>query len=102
MSIAFGFGNPFGPHKGRREVAGLRTTDVRYREGTQFCLVTRGPALGEVHVNGHFGLMYRRTNGAYQPSERTFAVMEKSGDEYTYMTHAELVEAVNKLADAAE
>ena len=83
------------------EVAGLRTHSIRYRAGTQFCVFARGPALGEVYVNGAFGLMYRRMDSKGKPSDRMFKVTDASYETLP-MSHDELVEAVNKLADAAE
>ena len=83
------------------EVAGLRTHGIRYRKGTQFCVFARGPALGEVYVNGSFALMYRRTDSKGTPSDRMFQVTDSSF-EILPMSHDELVEAVNRLADAAE
>ena len=87
--------------RGGVEVAGLRTQQIRFREGTQFSLYARGPALGEIMVNGSFGLMYRRTNSTNNVKERMFHVTN-SDYETLDMSHAELLEAVNKLADVAD
>lgn len=87
--------------RGGVEVAGLRTRGIRYREGTQFSLYALGPALGEIMVNGSFGLMYRRKDSKVNPDHRMFHVTN-SDYETLDISHAELLEAVNKLADVAD
>lgn len=83
------------------EVAGLRTLGLRYREGSQFCLLARGPALAEVSVNGAFALMYRRKDSRGDPDKRMFFVTN-SDYEMQEMSHAELVAEVNRLAKLAD
>ncbi len=83
------------------EVAGLRTLGLKYREGSQFCLLARGPALAEVSVNGAFALMYRRKDSRGDPDKRMFFVTN-SDYEIREMSHGELLAELNRLAEMAD
>lgn len=86
------------------EVAGMRTRDINFRAGSQFGIVSRGPALAEVNVNGQFALMYRRkdSRGLHSGySDRMFWVTDEHY-EMTVMSHEELVSKINQLAARAD
>ena len=86
------------------EVAGMRTRDINFCAGSQFGIISRGPALAEVSVNGHFVLMYRRKDSMGLHSgyaDRMFWVTDENY-EMTVMRHEELVSKINQLAARAD
>lgn len=89
------------PENRNREVAGLFRQDIGLKgyATREYQLVSRGPALGEVEVEGKFGLMFRRKNSCVDKERRMFWVTDANFEMFE-MSYSQLTAAIKALVTA--